>query len=418
MTNKFRLCGIFTSSIIVVALIFLNACASSIPVTITKPPVIDIDKAQSFTIFPFLVNPEGTSEDPLDLLFEGYAKFHSSYKWDRTADKELSNYLIAEISKVIQAGSNLTFLEPVTIQTMISMQEEPSIDAALAKNGKLKRPTAATAVKRPTNSQGSTNEVSAPSNEQDETDTEQTKTKKISFNFGLGNKKNQQTGDPDYNFEELWLRGAEFADIAILGKINKKLYWLEDASRVGRDSNGSDVYIPASKKTFELEYSLWVYQLSDGSVLGSADLTTEAVSYVEGKEHYQRLASDEDLLKEAVRNTLPEVSHLFNSFTVKEKRVLAKDPTKNVRLKEAASFARKKEYRAAVKICDAVFEDTELYAAAFNGAIFSELSGDIEGALLRFKTLDSLMGNEDTKKEIARLEKRLQEIKRLGISKN
>ncbi|HQL34067.1 MAG TPA: hypothetical protein PK969_12505 [Treponemataceae bacterium] len=396
----------------------VSSCVSGIPVSVSKPSLIDIGDAKTVTVLPFLYGKEGLAEDPLDVLFEGYAKYHSTYKWNSSLRRDLSEQLCVAIGKTASENASLQILEGEIIKTMIKSPEPPSVENARQKNGKLKRPAAPKVSRPDAKQEGAAGETEASNPVAEQAASSEAEAEDLTFFQKLALKMGESAfktkkDDPDPNFNEVWLRAAEFADLAVLGKVTRNSFWMEDFTREGRDDNAKTIIIPVTKKTFELEYTLWVYRLSDGAVLGSADFKQEIVSEKEGSGSYMKVDSDSDMTKAAIDATMPAVSRLFSSYTVRERRVLAKDPTKNARIAEAVKLAKKGEYRAALKLCEAVYAETELYAAGYNAALFAELSGDIEGAVDRMEKLDSTAGTEDTARELARLRVRLAETERL-----
>lgn len=417
MKSLFRFRLVVSTACIVVLMHLVSSCVSGISVTVSKPSIIDIGDAKTVTVLPFLYGKEGAAEDPLDVLFEGYAKYHSTFKWNSSIRKDLSEQLGEAIAETAHDSAGLEIIESGIVKAMIKSPEPPSVEAARQKSGKLKRPQAPK-VSRPGAAAGDTadagdasaaNPVAAQAENAEAEDL--TFFQKLALKMGESAFKKKD--DPDPNFNEVWLRAAEFADLAVLGKVHRNLYWVQDYTRESRDDNAKTIILPVTKKTFELEYTLWVYRLSDGAVLGSADFKQTVVSEKEGAGSYLKVDSDSDMMKAAIDASMKDVSRLFASYSVRERRVPAKDSTKNPRIAEAVKLAKKGEYRAALKLCDAVYAETELFAAGYNAALFAELSGDLEGAADRMEKLDSTAGTEDTARELERLRLRLAEAARL-----
>lgn len=416
MKTLFRFRMVVLTAVIVVLVHLVSSCASGVSVTVSRPPLVDLGEAKTATVLPFLYGAEGQGEDPLDALFEGYAKYHSTFAWRSSFRRSVSEKLGAAIGETIAQKAGLEIIEPAIIKAMISSSEPPSIENAQQKNGKLKRPTAA-AVVRPGTESAADAEAAADAAAGEKSEAADAAAdagffKKLAQKFGQSGTK-EIRDDPDQNFEEVWLRGAEFADVAVLGKVRKTSFWVEDATREGRDDNAKAIIIPGTRKTFEFAYTLWVYRLADGAVLGSMDVVQTIVSEKEGSGSYLKVDSDEDMLNAAISASMADVARLFAPYSVRERRVFAKDPTKNARIAEAVKHAKKGEYRAALKLCDAVYAETELYAAGYNAALFAELSGDLAGAIGRMERLDASAGSADTARELQRLKGRLAESARL-----
>lgn len=418
MKTLFRFRMVVLTAVIVVLVHLVSSCASGVSVTVSRPPLVDLGEAKTATVLPFLYGAEGQGENPLDALFEGYAKYHSTFAWRSSFRRSVSEKLGAAIGETIAQKAGLEIIEPAIIKAMISSSEPPSIQNAQQKNGKLKRPTAAAVVRPGTESAADAEAAAdAAAGEKSEAadadgDGDAGFFKKLAQKFGQSGTKAVKD-DPDQNFEEVWLRGAEFADVAVLGKVRKTSFWIEDATREGRDDNAKAIIIPGTRKTFEFAYTLWVYRLADGAVLGSMDVVQTIVSEKEGSGSFLKVDSDEDMLNAAISASMVDVARLFAPYSVRERRVFAKDPTKNARIAEAVKHAKKGEYRAALKLCDAVYAETELDAAGYNAALFAELSGDLAGAIGRMERLDASAGSADTARELQRLKGRLAESARL-----
>lgn len=385
----------------------LTSCATN-RVTVTRAPEVNLTTISTATVFPFLFNTEGTDEgipydDPLDLLFEAYAKYHSTYKWPRNDNRLLSLEFEKQITQTLKEA-NLNILTPEQIRVLINTTEPLSHDLLTKKTGKITRPTSVP--KRPTASVASEpNQPDSELAEHSDLQVEQ-EPEKQGFFKKLFSKKSKDPNNNqaiDYNFEELWLRGSEFTDIAILGKVTKNQHWVDRTTRDGRDSQSKAIVVDVYTKKYQLDYTLWVFDLATGAILAQKNISVEAIDKQEGSGAFQKLASDSSLHSLAIAKSLPEISKLFNAHTVKETRPFAKDSSKNKRLKEAMTFAKKGEYKAALKISDSVYTETGLYAAGFNAALFAELSNNLEGAIDRMQEVNTTFADPTSAQELLRL---------------
>jgi hypothetical protein len=165
---------------------------------------------------------------------------------------------------------------------------------------------------------------------------------------------------------------------------------------------------PEYTREVTLEFTYSLVQARDNSILDTITRSGKAKASAASS---GGLMSALDLGRSIVDTQLRALAQDIAPWQVTERRTLAKESSKDKvikqRMKEADALVKAKSYRQALAAYDAIYESTQSFAAAYNGAIITEILGDMNGAISRMAALGQATGNPGATSELARMRRTL-----------
>ncbi|MDR1466375.1 MAG: hypothetical protein LBI40_01980 [Treponema sp.] len=192
-------------------------------------------------------------------------------------------------------------------------------------------------------------------------------------------------------------------------------HW-ETRTRYNADTKKNEEY---SVRIYDREVLLYFsYRLErsrDGSIVGQLNKSASASDHSD--EFASKLQPTFNLIQRAINSSLGLLARDIAPYKTTEKRVLAKETSKNrdikARMKEANAFLKEGSYRAALKIFAEIHKDSGSFASGYNTAIMTEIIGDLDGAIVLMATLESEFGNPQATAELARMRNTFAETREL-----
>jgi hypothetical protein len=171
---------------------------------------------------------------------------------------------------------------------------------------------------------------------------------------------------------------------------------------------------PVITRTVDLEYYLRVIRASDGAIVGQIKKHGTASDRQQGPDSWSRLRSSTDLARQIISSTTAYLNSDLAAHSVMERRVLAKDATKDPRMKEAEELVKGGSYKDALAAYQAVYAGNGNFAAGYNAALMIEILGDLPGAIDAMSVLASASGNPKAANELNRMRRSLADKQALG----
>jgi len=169
-----------------------------------------------------------------------------------------------------------------------------------------------------------------------------------------------------------------------------------------------DVDVMVYTREVELTVSYSLELSRDGSLAGIATKTGRASDM---QYSYNSLKHTSRMLQEC--NVLRGIGRDLAPYTVNETRFLMNEKTKDKELKEkmkaALAQVRQNSYRSALTAYLKVYDEYGNFAAIYNAAVMQEALGDLQAAIDLMDKAATETGNPTARKEITRLQHRVQE---------
>ncbi|WP_028974161.1 hypothetical protein [Spirochaeta cellobiosiphila] len=144
------------------------------------------------------------------------------------------------------------------------------------------------------------------------------------------------------------------------------------------------------------------YYIIDNDNVIISSKTSEAT--VESKEeHSIDLKSFEKLHKEAIEELVEIISDNLLPENYTAYRTLAKDKMKDERMEQAKEYVENGFYKDALVLYQLIYSDTGNFAAGYNGAILTEVLGDIDKAMEDMEALARSTMNKKAVNELKRM---------------
>jgi hypothetical protein len=358
--------------------LFFASCATSIGLTVNKPPVLDLRGMQKITVM-HVIFPGESGGNKLETA---YGKYKSTYHWRKPFESDVSEILTDTISKVITDAKAGQLISPKEIYAKI---QEPAAVPAPAPD-QTPAPTPAPA------------QPQKPKN----------------FLQKLGDLfDNSDKPAPDQSFDLVFKNAGSIVDGWILVEVTHFSSDYTTRSDKRKNDKGVDEEVRIAEKKLEIEYTVHLIRASDGTTISSSSHSSTASCRKEGPSAELDLDSDVDMARVAIRETIVDLKKDFHPYTARESRKLEKDPTKNADMARAEKLATGKKYADALALYDSVYAQTQLFAAAYNAALMAELGGNIDDAVARMDALSQESGNKKAATELARMKKTADEQARL-----
>jgi len=213
------------------------------------------------------------------------------------------------------------------------------------------------------------------------------------------------------------LDSTTIVDAYVICNITNLKSSLDTAYKTQKNSDGSDVTFITETKTLSFDYNLRVYRASDSSLIGEKPESKVITSVESGTDSFFNVKDDKTLALEAIDDTFDDLVHAFVPYIVDEKIVLEKDTSKNPEMNAADKLANKKKYAEAGALYAKIYAGTNLFAAGYDAALMTELSGDLPNAVIAMNALFQASGNPRASAELQRMQRTLADQARLDTKK-
>ena len=348
-----------------VALLIVSCATTSVPVTRQKPSDFDLTGIKKIAILP--VNfPKDVGESPVQ---DGIAKCASDYRWKIPAEHEISTYLITKLTNYLDKNSSYIIVDNSEIAKCIPIDEK----AEAAKNATFgkKLENAAKAI------------------------------------FSSGEEKPAQ----------VLLDSTTIVNAYVIFSITTMSSTHESVFGIGKNSAGKDESITTETKVLTFDYKMDIYRSSDSTLIGEKTESKVITTVETGPDAFFNVKTDKTLAIEAIDATFTDIVHAFLPYSVDETLVLEKDTNKNSDMKAADKLANKQKYAEALALYSKIYTATNSFAAGYNAALMTELSGDLPGAIAAMDALSQASGNPKAATELKRMQQTLSDQSRLNINK-
>jgi len=350
-----------------VAFVIVSCATTSVPVTRQKPSDIDLTGIKKIAILP--VNfPEDVIESPVQ---EGIAKCASGYRWKTPVYHEISTYLITKLTQYLDKNSSYAIVENSDIAKCIPIDEK----AEAAKNGTFTSKVANAA--------------------------------KALFS----------SDDPAVKETRVTLDSTTIVDAYVICSVTRMTSTHDSVLGVGKNSAGKDESITTETKVLSFDYKMDIFRAADSKLIGEK-LESKVITTVEtGPDAFFDVKTDKTLALEAIDATFTDLAHAFVPYAADETVVLEKDTSKNSDMIAAEKLANKKKYADAQALYSKIYASTNMFAAGYNAALMTELSGDLPGAIQAMDALSQASGNPKAAAELRRMQQTLSDQSRLNTKK-
>jgi hypothetical protein len=166
-------------------------------------------------------------------------------------------------------------------------------------------------------------------------------------------------------------------------------------------------------RTAWLGLRYYVINTESGEVVATRSFESSIQNTKDAEEQYL-LPSEEEMYKDIIDSFMPLVERQLAPYTVRERRKLMKDKSKNPLMKEAARYAKGGVYDRALELYLEVWESTGNPAAGNNAAIMYEASGSIDEAIDIIEDVVDRSSDKKIIKEYNRLLRARDEQERLA----
>jgi len=167
---------------------------------------------------------------------------------------------------------------------------------------------------------------------------------------------------------------------------------------------GNTVYYTTYKREVQVAFNYYLTRTRDGSMIGpvSRNLSTSSSS-----QNMKDLPSAESMIQGLIQNSLAGLSRDVAPYMATERRsfmnVTSSDRTVKQRADAADALVKAGNYRNAQEAFLQLYQDTGIFAAAYNAGILIEVLGDLEGAAAFMQRVYSDTGNPKAAEEVSRL---------------
>lgn len=166
-------------------------------------------------------------------------------------------------------------------------------------------------------------------------------------------------------------------------------------------------------RTAWLGLRYYVINTESGEVVATRSFES-SIEESQNLEDQYLLPAAEEMYKDIIDSFMPQVERQLAPYTVRERRKLMKDKSKNPLMKEAARYAKGGVYDRALELYLEVWENTGNPTAGNNAAIMYEASGNIDGAIDIIKDVVDRSSDKKIIREYNRLLRAREEQERLA----
>jgi hypothetical protein len=166
-------------------------------------------------------------------------------------------------------------------------------------------------------------------------------------------------------------------------------------------------------RTAWLGLRYYVIKSESGEVVATRSFESSIQNTKDAEEQYL-LPSEEEMYKDIIDSFMPQVERQLAPYTVRERRKLMKDKSKNPLMKEAERYAKGGVHDRALELYLEVWESTGNPAAGNNAAIMYEASGNIDGAIDIIEDVVARSSDKKIIREYNRLLRAREEQERLA----
>jgi TolB-like protein len=195
---------------------------------------------------------------------------------------------------------------------------------------------------------------------------------------------------------------SDYVDGVFIGEITE--FSSKDASTYFEETKHRDAYTEYTREV-RLSIACRIVRARDGSVAGSISKSGSEIS--RGVVSFGDLASPFTLAQGIINGMLATLYQDVAPWSRTERRALLEEESKDkeikLRMKAAKELTRKGNYKAAQRDYEAIYRETGGFAAGYNAAILTEITGDLPGAIERMRLLEGATGNPKASRELERM---------------
>lgn len=189
--------------------------------------------------------------------------------------------------------------------------------------------------------------------------------------------------------------------------------WLEDTVRVDPDTGEeTEVYTRWTGRKVEVGMSYQVVNTGSGRVVASRSFRgADEAEQPEVRRVW--LPSAEDMYKSVIDTFMPVLARQLAPYTVRERRSLMRDRSRDPRVEQGQELARARLYEEALQVFLQAWRESGNVAAGYDAAILYEALGRLEEAIAQMQEVARATGDRRALDAVRRLQAARQERQRV-----